>query len=284
MCHRCHDPSRKLRGTRNVHHAARRRGLTLLELLIAMSIMVLVTGTLGTLAKGVQEGFEYSEGHGLATQHARVVLERIAQSVEEATASEQFPGAIVLAEVNGLWRFPDTLVVWRPDGSPADPEGLPRLNELIVYCPDPKAPNCLLEITVPGDTSIVPPVDNEAAWATIIAAIKASQSSRTVTLTELLRTCTVAEAADADQRAAVRFETRLRPSDDDWVDYRNDNLAWDQLPWAQGIHGTNVGLRQVWVRMELQLIPSHDGSGDSPAAQRGVPFFGSAARYYELHR
>ena len=69
------------------------RGLTLLELLVAMSIMAMVVVSLGTLANGVQQGFDYTEGHSTATQHARVTLERITRSVREAQASEQFPGA-----------------------------------------------------------------------------------------------------------------------------------------------------------------------------------------------
>ena len=42
---------------------------TLLELLIAMSVMLLVVGTLAGLAKGVQLGFEHGEAYGTITQH-----------------------------------------------------------------------------------------------------------------------------------------------------------------------------------------------------------------------
>lgn len=264
--------------------AARRRGLTLMELLIAISIMVMVIGTLGALAKGIQQSFEYTEGHAVATQHARVVLERISKTVREAAANEQFPGAIVLAEEVGSWRFPHTLVVWHPDGDPAEPDGLPRFNELIIYCPRWSAPNRLVEITVPNDVRPVPPVEDKATWAAEIEAIKKSNSSQRVALTDLVRTCSVTESSITSWRGAVRFETRLRPSAAEWADYRADNLAWDELSWVQGIYGSKTGLRQTWLRMELQLMPGEQTVAGDSAGQRAIPFLGSAALYYEMHQ
>lgn len=255
--------------------------MTLLELLIAMSIMVIVVGTLGALSKGVQDGFQYTEGRGLATQHARVVLGRIAQTVREATANEQFPGVIVLSETVGAWRFPDTLVVWHPDGDPADADGLPRYNELIIYCPNLSAPNQLVEITVPTDTRTVPPVENPAQWATEIEAIKRASSSRVIVLTELMRTGSAADSMATSWRGAVRFETRLRPSQNEWGEYQKNNLGWDELSWVQGIYGSQTGLQQVWLRTELQLTA---GGMANAAGGQYVPFLGSAALYYEMHK
>jgi hypothetical protein len=261
----------------------RRGGLTLLELLIAMSILVMVAGTLASLARGIQQGYEYTEGHGLATQHARVVLERIGRCVREATANEQFPGAIVVAEQVGSWRFPDTLVVWHPEASAADPDGLPRYNELVIYCPSPSAPSQLIELTAPLDTRTVPPVDQTAQWATEIANLKQSASSQQVGLTDLVRSGSVNNVSESSWRGAVRFETRLRPSEQEWDDYQDSSRPWDELSWVQGIYGSQTGLRQTWVRMELQLMPGEAVAGD-PAALRPIPFFGSAALYYELSR
>ena len=105
-----------------------------------MTIMVMVVGALGGLTRTVQQGFEYSEGYGVATQHARVVLDRIAQNVCQATANDQFPGCIVVAETVNSYRYPDTLVIWRPNGSAANPTGLPLYCELLIYCPNPASP------------------------------------------------------------------------------------------------------------------------------------------------
>lgn len=258
--------------------------MTLAELLIAVSLMVIVVGTLAALAKGIQQGFEYTEGHGLATQHARVVLDRIASKVREATANEQFPGVIVVAESVGSWRFPDTLVVWHPDGDPADPDGLPRYNELVIYCPNWSRPNQLVEITAPGDTRTVPPVTDRAQWATEIEAIKRSDSSRVVTLTGLMRTGLAPESATTSWRGAVRFETRLRPSESEWDEYKAGNLDWAALAWVQGICGSQTGLRQVWLRTELQLMPGETAAAGQSAGGQAVPFLGSAALYYEMHK
>ena len=129
----------------------KRRGMTLLELLVSMSVMLLVVGTLAGLAKGVQLSFEHGEAYGTVTQHARVALERIARTANEARANRQFPGFLVVAETEGSWRFPETLVVWRKTAPPAAAD-VPKVSELVLYCPDRGFPNILLEITVPGDT------------------------------------------------------------------------------------------------------------------------------------
>jgi len=285
MFHRC---SRFRPSSAEIVHRSlrprRRAGLTLLELLIAISIMVIIVGTLSGLAKAVQLSSEYSDGHAAATQHGRVCLERITRVVNEATANESFPGFIVVAEKVNTWRFPDTLVVWHPEGSPVDPEGLPRVNELVMYCPDPTCPSRLLEITIPGDTRTVPPIEDEAAWASGVAAYKASNTAQKVPLTDLLRTCSVPESADPVQRGAVRFESRLRPSANQWNRYQAGTLAWERLSWVQGIYGSQTGLRQAWLRIELQLMPGATAASNDPGGQQAIPFLGSAAVYYEMHR
>ncbi len=248
-----------------------------------MSVMVLVVAALAGLAKAVQLGCDYSEGHGTATQHARVVLERIARTVHEATASEQFPGFHVVAEYEGMWRFPDTLVVWHPSGTAADPDGLPRYNELIIFCPDPEDPARLLEITLPSDVRVVPPVSDGAAWEAELAAIKTNMRSQGVTLTRLVRVCSLPEAGVGNRRGAVRFEPRLRPSDTQWSQYKAGTIAWEDLDWAQSLYGPQAGLRQAWLRTEIQLMPGSEVAADDPGGQQAIPYFGSAALYYELN-
>ena len=263
---------------------SRRRGLTLLELLIAMSIMVIVIGTLGALARAVQLGSEYGEGHGTATQHGRVCLERIARVVNEATAGSSFPGFLVIPEEVNSWRFPDTLVVWHPESPPTDTDGLPLFSELVIYCPNPAAPGQLLEVTAPGDDRQVPSIDETARWASEIESIKASRDSRKIPLTNLLRTSMVSNVADYTERGAVRFESLLRPSADQWQQYESGSLDWDELPWVQGIYGSQTGLRQSWLRIEMQLMPGTTVADNDPGGQQAIPFFGSAAVYYEMHK
>ena len=261
-----------------------RRGLTFVELVVAMTLMVMLVGMLETLAQGVHDAFEYNEGHGMATQHGRVVLDRITRTVGQAIANEQFPGFIVLTERVGSLQFPDTLVVWHPTGNPVDASGLPRYNELVIYCPSASNPNQLLEITVPGDTRVVPAVSNQTSWATEMAAIKKSKSATTVVLTDLVRSCPVADSTDAARRGAVRFQVRLRPSDAEWTQYKAGTLSWMSLQWVQDLRGSQTGLRQSWLRMEVQLMPGPGILGENTAIQQPIPFFGSAALYYEMHK
>lgn len=261
-----------------------RRGMTLLELLVAMSIMLLVVGALAALAKGVQMGFEHGQGYGMVTQHGRVVIERITRIAEEATANESFPGVFVLAETQNGYRFPDTLVVWHPTGAPANPTGLPRYCELVIFCPNPSQCSQLLEITAPGDTRTVPAITNTSSWASNIQSIKSATTSTRVVLTTLLRTALVTSTDQNSVRGAVRFETRLRPSDAEWSQHTAHTLPWNQLAWPQGIYGGQCGLRQAWLRMELQLFPSPLNAESNTNALSTVPFFGSAAVYFPLTR
>lgn len=258
--------------------------MTLVELLVAMAIMLMVVAALGGLTRTVQQGFEYSEGYGVATQHARVVLDRIAQNACQATANDQFPGCIVVAETVNSYRYPDTLVIWRPTGSPADPTGLPRYNELLIYCPHPSSPSQFVEMTAPSDTRTVPTVDNLSSWRTEMAALKQAPTTKIATLTTLLRTGSTSASGGGGSttRGVARFETRLRPSATDWANFKAGTVTWMNLPWVQGIYGSQAGLRQVWVRMELQLTPGTDWIESNSATALAIPFLGSAAVYYNL--
>ena len=117
-----------------------RRGLTLAELLIASTIMALMATGMASLAFTVEMGNRHAKNLGIATQHARVAIGRIERALYSAHTSEQFPGFAVFSETEGSFSFPDTLVIWHPSGAPQDPDGLPRFNELVIFCPDPNAP------------------------------------------------------------------------------------------------------------------------------------------------
>jgi prepilin-type N-terminal cleavage/methylation domain-containing protein len=270
---RLHQPGRTAR-------AGQRRGLTLLELLLAMSILVMIAGSLGALAGAVQSGAEFGESHGTAVQHARVTLERITRTVSEATASDLFPGILVVSETVGSWRFPDTLVVWHPRTTPRNPEGLPCFDELVVYCPDPENAHQLVEITLPenSDSRTVPAVTETDTW---LAELEVLRRTKGVVLTDLLRTGVVSESNQSKPRGMVRFVERLRPSDAEWEDYRQGKRDWNELSWVLGVFGPQTGLRQAWVRIELQLVPTTATGGGNE--HEAIPFLGSAALYYDLH-
>src|SRR3954462_7735764 len=106
MSERIATPGRSRRCTRMV-----RRGLTLAELLVATSIMLMIATAIGTLAATVQTTNSFCQGYTISAQHARVVLNRIERTVQAATASEQFRGFIVVPEQAGAQELPSTLVV-----------------------------------------------------------------------------------------------------------------------------------------------------------------------------
>jgi hypothetical protein len=265
--------------------------MTLAELSIAMAILTMLVGTLAMLAQAVQQNSDYGDGHGEAAQHARVTLGRISRTVHDASANALFPGLLVLSTQVGTWQFPDTLVIWHPQrtasnpqGLPSAPSGLPLFQELVIYCPQPGSPNKLLEITDPGDTRTVPAWNDLTDWSTQLAAVIASKTASQTVLTGLLRTGVVSGTNNLTPRGMVRFVARMEPSAAQWTSYQQAQLAWQNLSWAQSIYGATTGLRQVWLRIELQLVPGESSLPTDPTGNGAIPFFGSATLHYQMPR
>jgi hypothetical protein len=255
--------------------------MTLAELLVSSTIMVFVAGAMGTLAYTVQNTNKFSQGNAIAAQHARVVVQRMQRIMQQATASREFPGFAVFSESVGQYDFPDTLVVWHPESVALDPEGLPLFEELVVFCPNPDQPNQLWEIIVTNDNRQVPPLTDTSGWLSELAAIKKSTSNKKVTLSNLLRTPTT---SGHKRRGAIRFERRLLPTDDELDNYDNGDLGWEELAWPQDFYGTETGLRQSWCSFELHVMPGESAFTSDPAGKTAIPFFGSAALYYEIKK
>src|SRR5437773_6120741 len=93
---------------------AKRRGMTLAELLIAATIMLMIAAAVGTLASAVKSANDYCKGYTTSAQHARVALSRMERAMMNAYANEQFPGCLVVAEQAGSQTLPNTLVIWNP--------------------------------------------------------------------------------------------------------------------------------------------------------------------------
>jgi hypothetical protein len=229
----------------------RRRGISVAELLIASAIIAMITSAMGTMAYSVRSTQRAAKAVSIGAQHARATLERIQRTLASATANNNFPGFIVFSELEGSFTYPDTLVVWRPAISAASPSGLPRWEELVIFSPDPDDPQRLLEITLPGDTATVPPLSDVSGWQTRLSEAKAGTNSQVLLVTDRLRV----EKAANTLRAALRFDARLRPSENDWDNYLASTKRWQDLPWVQDIYSDSNGLRQNWCRIELQLRP-----------------------------
>src|SRR5262245_37332296 len=129
-----------------------RRGLTLAELLVATTIMLMIATAVATLAASVHSTNDFCKGYIVSSQHARVALSRIERAIQTSISSEyrpeddltlQFPGVLVVTEQAGSQELPSTLVVWRPGTldqpplPPANRRGLPLIREIIVFAPNP---------------------------------------------------------------------------------------------------------------------------------------------------
>jgi hypothetical protein len=247
--------------------------------------MAMVAAALAAASHGVQLANESSEGYSTAAQHARVAIERIRQSVEGATGNLNYPGLWVTQDTVGTWTYPNTLIVWQPTGTPANPAGPPLVQELTIFCPDPAAPNNLIQLTGPGDTRAVPTTD-ATALKSFIDGLKTSSTASKIQLTSLLRIATPSgsptSGAQATPEAAVRFVVTMNPSAADWAGYSGGTTAWSNLPWPQGIFGSSKGIRQVWVRTELQLMPGGNWIDGNSAGEIPTPFLGSATLAYGI--
>ncbi len=255
----------------------RRGGFTLAEVLVASAIMAMIVGAMAVMAMGVEQTAKYQFAMEDAHQHARVALERIQNAFNGAAATSTDPPAAVLADVSGAYTFPETLVVWKAD---ANADTFPQVNELVVFCANPSDPKQLWEMTNSSDTRTIS-MANSAALQTLVAALKANGATKKTVLTSLMRSCTSHDLGAP--KPAVRFDVAMRPSQTEWTQYQATTLAWENLSWAQGIYGTQRGLRQVRLTCELQMLPD-DGEGATSPDSFTVPFLGSAAMYYEMKK
>lgn len=255
----------------------------MVELLLAISLMSIVATALATLASAVQVSTEFTQGLSDTCQHARVSIDRIQRTVSEAHATLTNPGVKVLSTTVGSVNFPETLIVWHPEGERLMPNGPPLVSELVIFCPDPNNPARLVEIRAPNDhREVEMSLLDSASGKAMIAGIKTANTSEVVELTPLLR---VVRANDSSLgttvgMGVVRFATEMHPSEAEWTNYSVGSIQWDDLHWAQSLYGPNFGMRQVSLRFEMQLLPP-----DAPArAAWSVPFFGSASVIYEISR
>jgi hypothetical protein len=258
--------------------------MTLIELMFSLTITSILVGTLGVMAHSVGQHSKYNEGQTTALQQARVGLERLNRYVSEAYATETYPGVVVMDETIGGVRYPDTVLIWHPStGTPANAAGPPQIRELIIICPDPANPSRLLEITAPTDSRTIQLNEasiNSSAGRALVNSVKSANGSVKAVLTYQLRT---ASPASGSARGVVRFECELHPTAAEISAFRNGTAAWTSLAWPQDTYGSNFGVRQVWLRSELQLTSlARASDGSLPDDAMTLPFFGSSACYYQL--
>jgi hypothetical protein len=252
--------------------------------MFSLTISAILVGTLGMMAQAVGQYSKLNEGETTALQQARVAMERLNRYVSEAYAAENYPGVVVMHDTIGSYRYPDTVLIWRPPGgTPANPAGPPLIRELVIICPDPNAPHRLLEITAPTDSRTIQLNDasiNTSTGRSLVNGVKSANGSVKALLTQQLRT---ASPSSGSPRAAVRFEVELHPTAAELSAFRAGTATWASLSWPQNTFGSEFGVRQVWLRSELQLTSlPRLADGTVPADAMTLPFFGSASLFHQL--
>jgi Tfp pilus assembly protein PilV len=265
------------------HRRCPRRGLTLAELLIAGTVLVMIGGSAATLAFAVYSSYEVCREQSTAAQHARVALNRIEQAVVQATASESFPACHIVNFSADGYTFPDTLAVWRPSGTAANPTGIPLVKELIVFSCDRSLPSRLLEMTWPTNTNAVPATTDSLGWGLLLDLFHSDSGVIKNQLTDRLHKGTVdttllVDGLTSTERGAVRFQRLMTPSASHWSEYRGGQRTWHNLNWPLDLYGTQTGTRTVTLLVEVQI------RGGTEADPQPLPFLGSASMNYALRK
>ena len=123
-----------------------RRGLTIVELMLALTVTALTMGALAVFTEAVSRAWARGEDLASSSQQGRVALERIRRDVRQAiwvTCPESLP---------------DTLVLWAHDQDGANRR--PNLREIVLICPHPSRQDELVRITqdVPSLLNIAVPL------------------------------------------------------------------------------------------------------------------------------
>lgn len=255
--------------------------MTLAEMLVATAIMGMMAAALSTIALAVQMAHQYASEQGIMAQHARVIIERIQRSFNDATASESFPGAQVVVYYDATYPFPQAIAIWNPSGLAADPDGLPRVDELKFFAADPDSPNRLLEFQATGDSRTAP--TSNVGWQILIDELLADENVEKVELTDLIAAPKLV-AGSAVSYSTLRFEMRVRPDAAEVADMRNGVKTWESLRWPQRSYGRTSGTRQSWVAFQFQVAPDAAAAQASAVHPEAAPFFGSAAIFYSLEK
>ena len=257
-----------------------RRGLTLAELLISMSILSMMSVVLAGMSHAVNSAWSYTKGVEETDLQARAALERIEFMVLQ-TGSYRLAGKptrmglVVLRRPFGSTDVPDVLVLWtggRNGGMAASgvQSRLPTVGELLIYTTDGKTPNELLEVAFPGQTT---PFDFGAAGlATQVAGLLAADTAEKIPLCDRLR---VSSLNSMQSTGHLRFTQTVLPSDDELATAAPLTANWLKLSWPLGQCTNTSGMRQATVRIELQIEP--DGIVRASDTVAAIPFFGSAS-------
>lgn len=250
-------------------------GVTLVEMLAAIALSSFIVLGIVAFTRLAEDSFAAERKSMEAIHIARSCFQQIENAVDQAWANERFPGAIVVPlSISGTY-LPETLVVWCPStGQPRDPNGLPYLDELIVFAVNDSRPNELRKYRSLNSTPAPNPSDL-GAWQTVVNALKNQSPAESQVLTDRLRTFVI----NSRVCGAVRFRIDLAPSNSEW---NNTSISWNSLSWPQGLFSPSRGTRRVSLHTEIQLQKLT--SSDSSQQQGSYVFWYSRAFAYSMRK
>jgi len=273
------------RGKPNV--AGQVSGFTLPELLLAVTVTSFLSLVLGGLITAMQTAWDHTRHLEAVESQARASLERIRYMVSQAglyqTGSQPVrPGIAVVSRTVGGTTVPCVLVVWsggRHGGMAANgvQTRLPRINELVIYTPDPAAPTRLVEIVAPNVTTSID--FNASTFDSTILTLLGGKQVQLAPLCDRLRTSLLASGTSGTV-GNIRFEIFERPTASEIAAVSPGTVAWKSLVWAGGVCSSDSGLRQLTLRTEMLLETRTTAPAATSPSATALPFFGSASYRY----
>ncbi len=266
-----------------------RRGFTLVELMMGMTITAMLAVVLGGLINAVQTASDHTKGQQTANTQGRVAIERVKYMVSQAgvyqlSGQPTRHGIEVVNHNISVIDFPDVLVVWSGGRGGGMVEAgvlnrLPQVNELVIFAADPTDPERLVEITIPSDSSGIDFDDSD--FSDDILTLISSIDAEMVLLCDRIRATRFSKwRARLPDLANIRFELSVTPSDDEIAAAVPGSDDWNGLMWAQGIVSGDSGMRQVTLRTEFQVQPNENIPADTYLSSIAIPNFGSASYRY----
>ncbi|QDT66976.1 prepilin-type N-terminal cleavage/methylation domain-containing protein [Calycomorphotria hydatis] len=266
-----------------------RRGLTLIELIIAMTVTAGLLTVLSGVMIAVESARDHTEGVSDTLHHAEMIHDRIGRAINRCGVYQIGAGSITcgiatLQTTTGAVTVPDTLVVWAgEEATPLADEGvidrLPLRSELRIFAPHDSDSRRLDEITFPSATGTID--FTSGTFASEIETLLASSSAVRTKLTDRIRGAVIPSSmlGAGQSVSSVRFVITEQPTDGE-IASASDEASWIALPWAGGVRTLESGLRAVTVETELQfdILPVRN-TDESDGA---YPSFRRTSRHY-LH-
>ncbi len=172
-----------------------KRGMTLAELLISMTILSMMSVVLAGMSHAVNSAWSYTKGVEETDLQACAALERIEFMFSQTGAYKVAGqptrlGVAVVSRPVGKYQLPDVLVLWtggRSGGMAANgvQSRLPVVGELLIYSWNASTPNQLTEAAFPGQTAAFDFTASDLT--TQVTNLLASTTAEVIPLCEQLR-------------------------------------------------------------------------------------------------